>query len=100
MLDSVSGSGGGSLPDFHTFFVLDKWKVQREVKKILSLLLKQRGQWSLGCRLAVTFSFVCSPHRPQSEQRTTIAWGNERAEKTRTAPRKLNIWAFFKKICL
>lgn len=32
MLDSVSDLGGGSLPDFHTFFVLDKWKMQREVK--------------------------------------------------------------------
>lgn len=46
MLDSVSGLGGGSLPDFHTFFVLDKWKMQCEVKNPQPIIeAAASGRW-------------------------------------------------------
>lgn len=45
-LDSVSALGGGSLPDFHTFFVLDKWKMQREVKNPQPIIeAAASGRW-------------------------------------------------------
>lgn len=42
----VSGLGGGSLPDFHTVFVLDKWKMQREVKNTQPVIeAAASGRW-------------------------------------------------------